>query len=88
MIKLESISILTGEKKEKIYQEHIGKHSLHNKSNDKGNRIIHFAASKNMKMLNTTFEHKRMHKVSWVYPDGETENQIDHVLIDFYPNRC
>ena len=68
--------------REVYYHPTIGKHSLHENSNDNGTRVIDFATSRNMIVSSTYFEHKNIHKATWVSPDGRTKNQIDHVLID------
>ena len=68
--------------KESIYRPVIGAHSLHSVTNDNGMRLIEFAASKSMAISSTYFAHKNIHKYTWKHPNGNTHNQIDHVLID------
>jgi hypothetical protein len=38
--------------------------------------------SKNLVVKSTMFRHRSIHKYTWTTPDGQTHNQIDHVLID------
>jgi hypothetical protein len=71
---------------EETYRPIIGKYSLHTLSNDNGNRLINFACSKNMVVASTLFSHKDIHKMTWRSPDGQTFNQVDHLLIDAKSN--
>jgi len=68
--------------REEIYQGPIGKHSMHLHTNNNGQRLVDFAAAKNMVMSSTCSPQKEMHKQTWISPDGKTNNQIDHILID------
>ncbi|OXU32264.1 hypothetical protein TSAR_008085 [Trichomalopsis sarcophagae] len=68
--------------KEEMFRPTIGKESLHETSNDNGIRVIHFAAAKDLIVKTTCFKHKDIHKATWTSPDGATQNQIDHFLID------
>jgi exonuclease III len=67
---------------EEMYRPITGKYSLHTLSNDNGIRLINFACSKNMVVASTLFNHKDIHKMTWRSPDGQTFNQIAHLLID------
>jgi hypothetical protein len=50
-------------------------------SNDNGVRVANFVTCKNL-VKSTMFPHHSIHKYTWTSPDGQTHNQIDHVLID------
>jgi len=68
--------------KEVIFRPTIRSESLHGESNDNGVRVINFATGKNLIIKSTYFKHKSIHKQTWISPDGNTLNQIDHVLVD------
>jgi endonuclease/exonuclease/phosphatase family metal-dependent hydrolase len=81
------IKILLGDLNARVGRENnfkptIGNESLHQDSNDNGVRKINFATSKNQVVRGTMFPHRNIHKYTWTSPDGQTHNQIDHILID------
>jgi endonuclease/exonuclease/phosphatase family metal-dependent hydrolase len=65
-----------------VHQPTIGKHSLHESTNENGIRLVNFAAGRQMTIKSTYFKHKRIHLQTWHSSDGHTFNQIDHCLID------
>lgn len=61
------IKILIGDlnaqiRRERIYQEYAGRHSVHEMTNDNGSRLMGLAASKRMFVGSTKFEHKKYTK--------------------------
>jgi hypothetical protein len=81
------MKILLGHFKAKVRREDtfkptIGNESLHQDSNDNGVRVVNFATSKNLVVKSMIFQYQNIHKCTWISPDGKTDNQIDHVLID------
>lgn len=68
--------------REEIYRPTIGQHSIHETSNNNGVRLVDYAVSRNMTVSSTFFPHKRVHLETWMSPDGNTLNQIDHVLVE------
>jgi hypothetical protein len=65
-----------------IFKPTIGNESSHKISNDNGVRVVNFATTKNLIVKSTMFPHRNIHKYAWTSPDGNTHNQIDHILID------
>jgi len=68
--------------RENIFKLTIGYESLHQDSNYNGVRIVNFAAPKNLGVKSMMFLHRNIYKHTWTSPDGNTHNQIDHILID------
>jgi hypothetical protein len=67
---------------ETVHQPTIGKHNLHESTNENGRRLIDFATGRQMAIKSTYFMHKRIHLQTWHSPYRHTFNQIDHCLID------
>ena len=81
------VKIILGDMNAKIGKEWnlraiTGAHSLHESTNNNGMRLVQLAMSLNMVIGSTLFPKKDIHKGTWLSPDGETCNQIDHFLID------
>jgi hypothetical protein len=56
----------------------IGKHSLHESTNENGPRLVDFDAGRQMAIKSTYFMHKRIPLQTWHSPDGHNFNQIYH----------
>ncbi|XP_046991922.1 uncharacterized protein LOC124597872 [Schistocerca americana] len=66
----------------------IGKESLHVKTNENGLLLISFALMQNLMVISTSFSHKQVQKRTWIFPDGSTVNQVDHLLIGERRKKC
>jgi DNA-binding FrmR family transcriptional regulator len=64
---------------EDAYISVTGKYSLHKESNGNGELICKYAAANNLYIMSTKFNHKKIHKGTWV---GNTCNHINHVLVN------
>ena len=68
--------------RERAYQKVIRKHTLHDKTNRNGELVSEYAIANDMFVASTYFQHKNVHKGTWISPDTLTLNQIDHVLVN------
>ncbi|GFS15650.1 craniofacial development protein 2-like [Elysia marginata] len=81
------ILIVTGDFNAKVgtdpnhYDSVMGKHG-EGERNENGERLCEFCAMNDLIITGTLFPHKKIHKLTWVSPDGKTKNQIDHTLIN------
>ena len=58
----------------------MGKHGI-GEMNENGELFADFCSFNKLVIGGSVFPHKRVHKATWVSPDGRTENQIDHICI-------
>ncbi|PSN53384.1 hypothetical protein C0J52_03797 [Blattella germanica] len=59
----------------------LGDFNAQDNTNSNGEMLCHFAIQNNLKIMSTRFQHKQIHKATWLSPDHNTMNQIDHILI-------
>lgn len=59
-----------------------GKETIHEKTNNNGQRLCNLAASTDMYISSTKFPHPKKHKITWMSPDNKATTQIDHILIN------
>ncbi|KAL8622673.1 hypothetical protein ACOMHN_009307 [Nucella lapillus] len=58
----------------------MGKHGM-GEQNENGELFTDFCTFNDLVIGGTVFPHKKIHKATWISPDGRTENQIDHITI-------
>ena len=65
--------------KEQEFCPTIGRNSIHETTNNNGERLIDFAASRNQIIGSTMFNHKKIHLATWSSPGKTYFNQIDRL---------
>ena len=80
------ITILMGDFNAKIgmdntgYEDITGTHGL-GQIHENGERFADLCALNQLVIGGSIFQHKRVHKATWISPNHVTENQIDHIYI-------
>ncbi|KAJ8385212.1 hypothetical protein AAFF_G00191840 [Aldrovandia affinis] len=57
----------------------VGPHGSASSTNDNGERLLMLTSTNGLSIGNTFFKHKQIHKVTWVSPDGNTQNELDYI---------
>ena len=68
--------------KERLYNEVTGQHTLHDETKGNVELLCEFACSNYMVVMSTNFQHKSIHKITWLSPDQNTASQIDYMMIN------
>jgi uncharacterized protein YciI len=55
-----------------------GRHGI-DEITDNGKRLVGICEENNLSIGGTLFQHKNIHKLTWASPDGQSQNQIDHM---------
>ncbi len=85
-IKKSDITILMGDFNAKVGNnnenvEHVMGHFGLGDRNVNGELLVDFCAAHRLVIGGTLFPHRDIHKSTWISPDQQTANQIDHVII-------
>ena len=81
------ILVITGDFNSKVgnnpepYHQVMGRHGA-GERNTNGEKLCEFCDTNELVITGTIFPHKNIHKLTWVSPDGQTRNQIDHTLVN------
>jgi hypothetical protein len=67
--------------KEKTFNRVMGRYSLHDISNENGELTANYAISNDMFLISANFQHKKIHSGTWISPDHQTVNHINHLMV-------
>ena len=61
-------------------EREMGRHGL-GEMNENGEMLADFCSTNSLVIGSIIFLHRRCQKATWVFPDKQTENQIEHVMV-------
>ena len=81
------MTILMGDMNARVGSDNTGRERTMGKEGvgemtDNGERLVNLCEENDLVIGGTLFPHRRIHKLTWTSPDGRTQNQIDHIIIN------
>ncbi|XP_056017205.1 relaxin receptor 1-like [Ostrea edulis] len=81
------ILVVLGDLNANVGNDNIGKEAtmgMHGRGerNNNGERLVELCEENSLVIEGTIFKHRDIHKQTWTSPDGHTNNQIDHIIIN------
>lgn len=81
------ILLVTGDLNAKVGSSNEGREKIMGKNgcdemNENGEGLAYICGLIDFVIRGTIFEHREIHKLTWISPDGNIKNQIDHVLFN------
>ena len=81
------VLMVNGDLNAKVGEDNTGKEGIMGKHglgviNDNGQRFVDLCSTNDLVIGGTIFPHKKIHKQTWISPDSNTKNQIDHITIN------
>jgi hypothetical protein len=73
--------------KDDAYRGVTGQHTLYQNTSGNGELLCEFAVLNNMTIMSMQFQHKLIHKGTWISSNENPLNQIDHVMINCGKNK-
>ena len=78
-------TVVLGDFNAKIGRRKIGENSIMGpygtgERNERGDRLMEFATSRQLFIANSKFQKKESRKWTWRSPDGTTKNEIDFIM--------
>ena len=80
------IKLIIGDFDAKVGEDNMGRKEVMGKHavgvrNDNRSRLADFCDYNNLVITGPCFPHREIHKLTWCSPDGQTLNQIDHIIV-------
>ncbi|KAL9983299.1 hypothetical protein ACROYT_G005446 [Oculina patagonica] len=87
LYRIDILGIMIGDLNAKVGCSNEGREKIKGENgcgdmNENGERLADIYGLNDLVIGGTIFEHKEIHELTWISPDGNVKNQIDHVLIN------
>ena len=81
------MTILMGDMNARVGNDNIGRERTMGKEGigdmtANGERLVNLCEENDLVIGGTLFPHRTIHKLTWTSPDGRTQSQIDHIIIN------